>query len=78
MLPARLVPVTAQVGRGVGDDDEVADTGLDDVVTTGTDVLLDGLVRLHHRHLDGFVAYLGIKAHSKRTATTTNAAANIR
>ena len=79
VLPARLVPMPPQVGRVVGDDDEVPDAGLDDVVAPGADVLLHRLVGLHDRHLDvGLLTYLGIRAHANRTATTTKAAASIR
>ena len=67
-----MVPVPAQVGRVEGDDDDVTGARLDPLVAAGTEVALGRLVRLNAPDL-----YLGPRpaAHSRRSATTTNAAA---
>lgn len=54
-LPARTVPVTAQVGCIAGDGHEVPGTGLDRTVAPGTHVALRRFVGLHAPHLDGTV-----------------------
>ncbi len=48
--PAAAMPVPPQVGRRVGDDDEVADTGFDRAVAPGAQVRLDRLIRLDGTH----------------------------
>ena len=67
------MPVPAQVGGVVGDDDEVADAGLDDLVAAGTQVALGGLVRLDPPDVD--LVYLGNAAHNTRRAMTARPAA---
>lgn len=68
------MPVPAKIGRVERDDDHVPDTDADVVVAAGAVIRLQRLVRLDSPYLD---AYLGIRTHSRRMATTTNAAATI-
>jgi len=52
MLPAGVVPVSAQVGCRLRDDDCVTGARLDGLVATGADVAALGLVRLEAPYLD--------------------------
>lgn len=69
MLPARIVPVAAKVGRVDGDDHDVHRPWPDVVVAAGTQVGLEGLVGLYPAHLYGF------RAHRTRSRVTPRATA---
>jgi hypothetical protein len=76
VLPARVVPVTSQVGGLEGDDDEVTEPDGDVLVAAGAQVGLAGLEGLDPPDLDRFVVGQRIPAaHNTRSATTAKAAA---
>jgi len=47
LVPAPAVPVSPEVGGFLGNDDYMPDAGFDSARTSGTDIGLDGLVRLY-------------------------------
>ncbi len=48
--PASTVPMSTQIRRLLGDDDDVANSGVDDRFTTRADVRLARLIRLNRMH----------------------------
>ena len=70
--PARPMPVATEIGRQVGDDDEVTLAGLDEAVAPGTQVPLGGRIGLNDRN--GFYPEI---AHSTRATTTSTTPATM-
>jgi hypothetical protein len=68
-----VVPVTPEVHRVERNDDQVPDAGRDLLLAAGAEVGLGGLKGLDPSDLD--LVQRGIIAHSRTSATTTNAAA---
>src|SRR5581483_8240979 len=81
VLPARCVPVPAQVGIVHGDDHDVAQPGDDVLVAAGAEVVLRRLIGVDPADLDLVIGrrvvrhYLGIRAHSTRSSVIATAAA---
>jgi hypothetical protein len=77
LVPAAVMPVPAQVGLVVGNDDHMEGSGRDRVVAARADVFLPGLVGLDGR--DGYVGRIAhtiaaMAAAPARTITTMSAA----
>jgi len=76
VLPARAVPVAAQVRSGARDDDVVPGAGLDVAVAAGADVALVGLVGLDVADLHGVgvvdpgTARTAARAHPRKAQST--------
>ena len=64
------MPMAAEVGSGAGHDHDVADTGHDVPVATGTAIALDGLIWLNAVHFDIVQPMFGPFAHSSSAQTT--------
>ncbi len=50
LVPTSTVPVAPEIGSGLRNDDQVANTDPDEALTTGTHVALACLVRLDRMH----------------------------
>lgn len=71
------MPMTAEVRRVEGDDDEMARAGRDVLVAARADVALGGLVRLDASDVDVVRGHQPSKAHTTRAMQTMSAAATI-
>jgi hypothetical protein len=75
-LPARVMPVPAEIGSVERHHHQVPHARFDVLVASGTQVLLGGLKRMNDADLDLVaVRQRGISAHNSASATMMNAAA---